>query len=120
MSIFWNTARSIMKSKHIKQVDLIDATGQSRSGVSAWITRDLIPRADHALAIADRLGVSVRYLVLGVDEEQPPLYIKELVKLAQGLTEAEVIYFCDQIRNYRELEDRKRGGASHASDSAAI
>ena len=120
MSIFWNTARSIMKSKRIKQVDLIEATGQSRSGVSAWITRDLIPRADHALAIADRLGVSVRFLVLGQDEEQPPLYIKELVSLAQGLTEAEVGYFCEQIRNYRELEDRKKGGGSHASDSAAI
>lgn len=120
MSMFWNTALSLMDTKHLRQVDVARALKKSKTTVYNWITRDTLPQADDALAVADLLGVSVRYLVLGVDDEQPPLYIKELVELAQGLTEAEVSYFCDQIRNYRELEDRKKGGGSHASDSAAI
>lgn len=120
MTNFWSIALSIMKEKKIKQTDLIQVTGQSRSGVSAWVTRDLIPRADHALAIADKLGVSVRYLVTGKDDAELPYRVKELLRLAQGLNESELIYFCDQIKNYRVLEDRKKGEASPgSSDSVA-
>ena len=119
MSVFWDTALFLMDKKNLKQVDLIKATGQSRSGVSAWINRDIIPQADAALKIADLLGVSVRYLVTGQDPAELPYRVKELLRLAQGLNESELIYFCDQIKNYRVLEDRKKGEASPGSSESA-
>ena len=119
MTNFWSSALSIMKEKKIKQVDLMQATGQSRSGVSAWITRDLIPRADHALAIADRLGVSVRYLVTGKDDEVPPPMVRRLLELVSGMSDAELSWLCEQVVNYRILENRKKGEVSPASGTAA-
>lgn len=119
MTTFWSIALSLMKEKKIKQTDLMEVTGQSRSGVSAWITRDLIPRADHALAIADRLGVSVRYLITGKDDAMPAASVRRLLELVDGMSDAEVSWLCDQVVNYRILENRKRGEVSPASGTAA-
>lgn len=37
--------------------------------ITAWLARNSIPRADTALAIASYLGVSVRWLLTGEDEQ---------------------------------------------------
>jgi transcriptional regulator with XRE-family HTH domain len=41
----------------------------SVQNITAWSKRGTIPRADNALAIADYLGVSVRWLLTGKDKK---------------------------------------------------
>ena len=38
---------------------------------SSWKTRNILPRADVALRIAEALGVTVEYLLTGSDHNQP-------------------------------------------------
>jgi hypothetical protein len=42
---------------------------KSVTSFTDWVQRDTVPRADVALAIADYLGVSVRWLITGEDEQ---------------------------------------------------
>ena len=67
--MFWDNAIPIMEKKRISQRDLAQITDRPFSTVHSWIKRKCPPQADDALKIADLLGVSVRYLVTGEDEE---------------------------------------------------
>jgi transcriptional regulator with XRE-family HTH domain len=42
---------------------------ESVQNITAWLKRGTLPRADNALAIADYLGISVRWLLTGKDEK---------------------------------------------------
>lgn len=112
MSLFWNQATDIMDKKKMRQADVARSLGVSKTTVFNWINRDTLPQVDKALKLADILGTSVHYLVTGQDPAELPYRIKELLRLAQGLNESELIYFCEQIKNYKVLEDRKKGEAS--------
>jgi transcriptional regulator with XRE-family HTH domain len=63
---------------------------KSAKVVTAWLARDNIPRADAALAIADCLGVSVRWLLTG--------------EAGRGLTPEEGAL----LAKYRGLDNRGR------------
>lgn len=76
---------SLMKQKHIKQADIIRATGRSNATVSDWITKGAVPKIDDGLAIADLLGVSVRYLVTGKDDSGISHREKELLEVCSEL-----------------------------------
>ena len=118
MSLFWDQATDIMDKKKLRQADIARALGVSKTTVFNWINRDTLPQVDKALKLADALGASVRFLVTGQDPAELPYRVKELLRLAQGLNESELIYFCDQIKNYRVLEDRKKGEASPDSSES--
>ena len=120
MLIFWNKALSIMKEKKLKQIDLADATGKNKSSVSDWINHDVYPKVDDALKIADLLGVSVRYLVTGQDDAMPSPPLRRLLELAQGFSDAEISWFCQQMVNYRMLEERKKGEVSPDTSASEI
>ena len=66
---FWDYALPLMDKKKVKQKDIARLTGHSGGRVSDWIAKKTMPNADDALIIADLLGVSVRYLVTGEEEE---------------------------------------------------
>ena len=76
---------SLMKERHIKQADLVRATGRSSASVSEWFSKGVSIRVVDALAIADLLGVSVRYLATGKDEEHLSLKEKKLLKICSTL-----------------------------------
>jgi transcriptional regulator with XRE-family HTH domain len=63
---------------------------KSVTSFTDWLQRDTVPRADVALAIADYLGVSVRWLITGEDD--------------QGLTLEER----NLLVKYNSLDDRGR------------
>ena len=87
MSTFWTKACYLMKEGKIRQVDLAESVGCSKSAVSAWIRRDTLPQADYALRIADKLGVSVRYLVTGEEEGELSPREKELLRVCSILSQ---------------------------------
>jgi transcriptional regulator with XRE-family HTH domain len=70
--------------------ELISAIGANRGVLTNWDKRETVPAADMALKIADYLGVSVRWLITGKDE--------------QGLTLEER----NLLVKYRSLDERDR------------
>ena len=78
---------SLMKKHHIRQADIARATGRSSASVSDWFNKGVSIRVVDALAIADLLGVSVRYLATGKDEEHLSLKEKRLLKICSDLTD---------------------------------
>ena len=121
MSIFWDQALSLMEEQKFRQADVARALGVSRTTVFNWISRDTLPQVDNALKIADFLGVSVRYLVTGLDEEQLPADIREIVKLCYAMDPD------DRQTAYRMLQQfvkgmvrkEKREASPGSSDSVA-
>jgi transcriptional regulator with XRE-family HTH domain len=58
---------------------------KSVTSLTDWLQRNTIPRADIALAIADYLGVSVRWLLSGEDEECLTMEERNLLVKYQSL-----------------------------------
>jgi len=50
---------------------LYQKTKVAKGTFSSWKTRNILPRADVALRIAEALGVTVEYLLTGRDQNQP-------------------------------------------------
>ena len=58
-----------MNEKKISQVELGNFVGKTKSTVSSWIVRDVIPAGDIALKIAEMLHTPLEYLVTGEDPD---------------------------------------------------
>lgn len=59
----------ILQEKNLKQTDLASAAGVSKSVVTSWKKRETDPPAAAIVKISELLGVSVRYLLTGIDDE---------------------------------------------------
>ena len=81
---------ALLKEKGLKQKQLAEYTGISTSAISAWSKKNTSPAAESLSAIADFLGVSIDYLLRGVDNTS---YIT--------LNEHEN----ELLRNYRNVDD---------------
>ncbi len=66
MTDFWRRVRSLL-TQDLNQAWLCKEIGVSAGTFSNWIARDSDPRASKAHAIASALGVSVEYLLTGLD-----------------------------------------------------
>jgi transcriptional regulator with XRE-family HTH domain len=78
--------------------DLIAAVGANHGALTNWDKRETVPAADIALKIADYLGVSVRWLITGKDEQGLSREERNLVNDWSRLAE-------DDRRNVRALMD---------------
>lgn len=116
MSTFWTKALSLMKEGNVKQIDLARAAGCPKGTVFAWIKRDTLPQADSALKIADRLGVSVRYLVTGEDDKELEPREKELLRVCSILRDDK---FDAVMKVARIMHDTTMQELSAASSSGA-
>ena len=105
---FWSNALPLMKKKGKKQKDLVRVTGKSSASVCDWVNKKVMPRADDALKIADLLGVSVRYLVTGKDEDMP-VRIREIVELCRGLDDKELETVCNMLRGLQKRDCPESG-----------
>lgn len=121
MSIFWDKALGLMKNQKLRQADMARALGVSKTTVFNWINRDTLPQVDNALKIADALGVSVRYLVTGLDEEQLPHDIREIVKLCYSMDPVDRQTAYNMLKQFVKGQVRKAQGTDSpgSSDSAA-
>lgn len=110
---FWDNTLPLIHDKGIKQADLVRLTGRAKSTIWNWLERKTIPAADDALKIADYLGVSVRLLVTGEDEDMP-FKLREIIELCRGLGDDEL----DTVRRMLQgLRKEKRDG--HGSNTVA-
>ena len=122
MSIFWNKVRDLMDEQKLRKQDIIDRAGFHGSTFHTWIKRDALPQVDDALKLADVLGVSVRYLVTGMDEEQLPHDIREIVKLCYSMDPVDRQTAYRMLQQFQRGQVRKEKGADSpgTSDSVAL
>lgn len=69
-----------MNRKGISRSDIYRYTGLADNTFSTWTKRKTMPRADVLLKIADCLGVSIQWLLTGVDENGLSRTEQEIVK----------------------------------------
>lgn len=67
MLAFWNMVKDELDYKLMSQKELSAATEISYNTIQSWITKDRLPDAADAVKIASVLGVSVEYLVTGIE-----------------------------------------------------
>ena len=65
---FWARVKQLIKYHKIKQKDFAQYIDVPIRTFWGWIYRDCIPDAARACAIAQALGVTVEYLVMGRDD----------------------------------------------------
>ena len=65
---FWARAKRLIKAHKLSQKDFAEYVGIPISTFWGWIHRNCIPDATRACAIAQALGVTVEYLVTGIDD----------------------------------------------------
>ncbi len=65
--IFWNIVKKEVEKQNTTFEWLYRKTRIPKGTFSSWKNRNIIPRADEAYKIAEALGVSVEYLLTGMD-----------------------------------------------------
>ena len=115
--MFWDNARPLMEEKKITQRDLAKITDRPFSTVHSWIKRECPPQADDALKIADLLGVSVRYLVTGEDEEGISPRERELLDVCKLMPESKFSIVLKNAQAIREDMDRELSDGLSSADS---
>jgi transcriptional regulator with XRE-family HTH domain len=82
-----------------KRSFLCEAVGINSGAITNWCgKKQSLPRVDIALAVADYLGVSLRWLLTGEDNESLPLNERNILVKYRMLTE-------ENQRNIRALID---------------
>ena len=114
---FWSNVQPLMDKKGVRQRDFVRITGKSSASVSDWLNKKVIPRADDALKIADLLGVSVRYLVTGQDEEGISPRERELLDVCKLMPESKFSIVLKNAQAIREDMDRELSGGLSCADS---
>lgn len=69
--MFYDRLKALCDEKGVKLTKLVEELGMSRGNMSRWKSGG-VPKSDTLHALADRLGVSVDYL-LGVEEKKEEL-----------------------------------------------
>jgi transcriptional regulator with XRE-family HTH domain len=93
--------------------DLIATVGANRGVLTNWDKRKTVPAADIALKIADYLGVSVRWLITGEDEQGLTLEERNLLVKYHSLDERDR-YEVNALLDAKldGSQDLKRAGSS--------
>ena len=69
---FAENLQTIRKNNHLSQEELAEMLGVSRQAVSKWEQGEGWPEAEKLLALADRFGVSLDYLMDRVSQDKAP------------------------------------------------
>lgn len=102
-----------LKSRHISKGKFYEDLGLANNSSTNWNKRGTIPSADVVLKIADYLGVSVRYLVTGEDEEGLSPREKELLDVCRLLPDRKFSIVLQNAKAVREeMETESETGLS--------
>lgn len=108
MGTFWARALRIMNEKNISQSDIARYLGKPKATVNSWISRDVIPAADVALAIIDFLNEDFRFLITGKPEigitDDEKMLIEKYRKLSQ-LNKSAVHGLTNNLSGIAPIED---------------
>lgn len=78
---FWNRVKDEIARQNTTQEWVAKKTNSNYRTFRGWVSREIMPNADQAVAIADALGTSVEYLVTG----KRPEHLSETEKRLLGM-----------------------------------
>lgn len=108
MDSFVDRINLSLKKLHISKGKFYEDLGLANNTSTNWSKRGTVPSADVALRIADYLGVSVRYLITGEDNEIP-IRIREVVELCRELDDKELETVCSMLRGLQKRDLSESG-----------
>lgn len=117
---FWENTLPLMNKMGVKQKDIAYLTGHSSGRICDWINRKITPKADDAVKIADRLGVSVRYLVTGEDDNELSPREKELLSACKLMSGKKFAIVLNTAKSVQEDMEQELSAHSYISDSDKI
>ena len=89
---FWTRVKLHIKAHRMSRKEFAEYTGIPGRTFESWIRRNCIPDATRACVIAQALGVTVEYLIMGIDDfnaedrmkrvEERKSATEEIIKLA--------------------------------------
>lgn len=82
--VFWKNVSQIMKSKKISQEKMCSDLGMSIYTLRSSISKQVFPRVDVAVTIANYLGTSVEFLLTGKESNE---YKERLENLKSEMSE---------------------------------
>ena len=86
MNVFLERLKDELSYQSLTQKELAEKTGISVNTIRGWFSKDLVPDVFNAVKVAQALGITVEYLVTGVNENQAEKELTELkAKLADLL-----------------------------------
>ena len=108
---FWE--RVFRSLDGVKDSWLADKIGVSPSTLSTWKTKERLPGADQAVAIARALGVTVEYLVTGTDSSDPWVREhRELIRDLKELSSDDLEKMSAQVHAVAEMQRQPKSSAS--------
>ena len=97
-----------LKNRHIPKWKFYEDLGLANNSSTNWNKRGTIPSADVVLKIADYLGVSVRYLVTG-DDNEIPVRLRVIVELCRGLDDNQLDTVCNMLKGLQKRDIPESG-----------
>lgn len=100
---------SLLESKNLSQKDLAKYAGLSPAAISGWKNKKTSPSSDKLVKISEFLGVSVYYLLTGM-EESSPFPVSALVMDSAPVFQSEPDEKeVELLRMFRQLPDFEKG-----------
>jgi transcriptional regulator with XRE-family HTH domain len=97
---FWQRTKGLLRVRKITQEQFAVSINLHYATFRSWIRRGLLPDADTTLGIANALGVSVGYLINGIDETRAEKQRRE--RSARKTTSAKMKKFHFRTRSIEE------------------
>lgn len=111
-NIFAKRLRKAMDIRGIKQVELVEVTGISKSAISQYLSGAFVPKQKNTYKLADALNVDPAWLMgKNVDMEKKVNveniipYKTKRVPLLGEIAAGEPIYVCEEHSTYMEVGD---------------
>lgn len=83
--MFWTNTNQILKQRHLTQDAMCSEINISINTLRGWVSKDVLPRADEAVKIAEYLHTSVEYLVTGEESNTSTAELSELKRKIKEL-----------------------------------
>ncbi|AEC02163.1 helix-turn-helix domain-containing protein [Parasphaerochaeta coccoides] len=87
-SEFWQRVAVLLKKRRLKIADLARLSSVDQRAISSGIRLHTIPQSDTALAISDALGVSVRFLLYGIDDSGTDDELEQAIEYCRNSRQA--------------------------------
>ena len=117
MDSFVDRINLSLKRLHIPKWKFYEDLGLANNTSTNWSKRGTVPSADVALRIADYLGVSVRYLVTGQDEEGISPRERELLDVCKLMPDRKFSIVLQNARAVRADMEAESGNGLSSADS---
>ena len=116
--LFYERLEPLMAERKMSQKDLAAVAEVKPPSVSEWKTKGTLPRADTAIKIAEHFNVSIKWLVLGIEDAAFTRDERELLAVYRKLGQDDKVEIIGIIGLKLQSEAKKRGGALSDSETA--